>query len=177
MTLCGVRCASSFRRAARVTGRSSSRRRLSARRRLSSTRPTTRPWSSSRTASTASWLDRPSRRSSGRRFSACTRLGRRCASRPPTGSGAIVSGSRSRPRSSACSLCTAGAERVRVGLNVLHLVPRETGGGELYVRRLVPALLEAGGDLELVVFAGDEAAPSLARERWASDVELVHLHV
>ena len=66
---------------------------------------------------------------------------------------------------------------MRVGLNVLHLVPRETGGGELYVRRLVPALLEAGRDLELVVFAGDEGAPSLAKEPWAPDVELIHVPV
>ena len=66
---------------------------------------------------------------------------------------------------------------MRVGLNVLHLVPRETGGGELYVRRLIPALLEAGGNLELVVFAGDEGAPSLAREPWAADVDLVHVPV
>jgi glycosyltransferase involved in cell wall biosynthesis len=66
---------------------------------------------------------------------------------------------------------------VRVGLNVLHLVPRETGGGELYVRRLIPALLEAGRELELVVFAGHEAAPSFAAEPWASEVELVHVPV
>ena len=66
---------------------------------------------------------------------------------------------------------------MRVGLNALHLVPRETGGGELYVRRLVPALLEAGTDLQLVVFAGDEGAPSLAKEPWSTDVELVHVPV
>jgi glycosyltransferase involved in cell wall biosynthesis len=66
---------------------------------------------------------------------------------------------------------------VRVGLNALHLVPRETGGGELYVRRLVPALIEARRDLELVVFAGDEGSPSLAKEPWAPDVELVHVPV
>jgi glycosyltransferase involved in cell wall biosynthesis len=66
---------------------------------------------------------------------------------------------------------------VRVGLNVLHLVPRETGGGELYARRLIPALLAAGSDLELVVFVRHEAAPSLAAEPWASDVELVHMPV
>jgi len=66
---------------------------------------------------------------------------------------------------------------VRVGLNVLHLVPRETGGGELYVRRLVPALLEAGDDLQLVVFTGREAATSFAAEPWASDVELVQVPV
>jgi glycosyltransferase involved in cell wall biosynthesis len=66
---------------------------------------------------------------------------------------------------------------VRVGLNILHLVPRETGGGELYVRRLIPALLDASRDLELVVFAGHEATPSLAAEPWASDLELVHVPV
>lgn len=66
---------------------------------------------------------------------------------------------------------------MRVGLNVLHLVPRETGGGELYVRRLIPALLEAGQALELVVFTGHEASPSLSAEPWASDVELVHVPV
>jgi glycosyltransferase involved in cell wall biosynthesis len=66
---------------------------------------------------------------------------------------------------------------MRVGLNVLHLVPRETGGGELYSRRLIAALLEARADLGLVVFAGREAAPSLAEEPWASDVELVRLPV
>jgi glycosyltransferase involved in cell wall biosynthesis len=66
---------------------------------------------------------------------------------------------------------------VRVGLNVLHLVPRETGGGELYARRLIPALLETRSDLRLVVFAGHEAAPALASEPWASEVELVHLAV
>ncbi len=66
---------------------------------------------------------------------------------------------------------------MRVGLNALHLVPRETGGGELYVRRLVPALLESAPDLELVVFAGHEASPSLAAEPWAHDVELVHVPV
>jgi glycosyltransferase involved in cell wall biosynthesis len=66
---------------------------------------------------------------------------------------------------------------VRVGLNVLHLVPSETGGGELYARRLIPALLEARSDLRLVVFAGHEAAPSLAAEPWASEIELIHVPV
>ena len=66
---------------------------------------------------------------------------------------------------------------MRVGINALHLVPRETGGGELYVRRLIPALLEAGRDLELVVYVRQQAAPSLAAEPWASDVELVHMPV
>ena len=43
---------------------------------------------------------------------------------------------------------------LHVGLNALHLVPGETGGGETYVRRLVPALLGARDDLRLTVFAG-----------------------
>jgi glycosyltransferase involved in cell wall biosynthesis len=61
---------------------------------------------------------------------------------------------------------------VRVGLNMLHLVPGETGGSELYARRLVPALLEAG-DLTLTVFAPSAALDSLVTEPWGRDVELV----
>jgi glycosyltransferase involved in cell wall biosynthesis len=66
---------------------------------------------------------------------------------------------------------------MHVGLNMLHLVPRETGGSELYARRLVPALLEAHNDLRLTIFAGHEATPSLAGEPWARDLELVHVPV
>lgn len=64
---------------------------------------------------------------------------------------------------------------MRVGLNALHLVPGETGGMEVYARRLVPALLEEG--LELVLFCGREATPSLQVEPWARDVEIVELPV
>ena len=66
---------------------------------------------------------------------------------------------------------------MRVGLNLLQLVPRETGGGELYARRLIPALLEARPDLKLVVFAGYEAIPPLSAEAWTDDVELVRIPV
>ena len=58
---------------------------------------------------------------------------------------------------------------------MLHLVPGETGGSELYARRLVPALLEAGDGLELVVLASGRAIPSLAEESWADSVELAGL--
>jgi glycosyltransferase involved in cell wall biosynthesis len=58
---------------------------------------------------------------------------------------------------------------------MLHLVPRETGGLELYARRLVPALLEAG--VELTVLASREGAPSLRLEPWAADVEITELPV
>ena len=65
----------------------------------------------------------------------------------------------------------------RVGLNLLHLVPGETGGAEVYARRLIPALLEARPTLRLTLFAGREAGPALASEAWAGDVEMVELPV
>jgi len=60
---------------------------------------------------------------------------------------------------------------------VLYLVPGETGGGETYVRRLVPALLEARDDVRLTVFAGAEAYPSLSAEPWAGDAAVIRLPV
>ena len=42
---------------------------------------------------------------------------------------------------------------MKVGLNLLHLVPGETGGAELYARRLIPALQEL--DVELALFTGE----------------------
>jgi glycosyltransferase involved in cell wall biosynthesis len=66
---------------------------------------------------------------------------------------------------------------LRVGLNALHLVPGETGGGEIYARRLVPALVEAAPEIELVLFAGREAAPALGQEGWAEAVEVVRIPV
>jgi glycosyltransferase involved in cell wall biosynthesis len=59
---------------------------------------------------------------------------------------------------------------LHVGVNALHLVPGETGGGETYVRRLVPALLEARGDLRLTVLVGREAHPALAAELAGAEV-------
>jgi glycosyltransferase involved in cell wall biosynthesis len=66
---------------------------------------------------------------------------------------------------------------VRAGLNLLHLVPNETGGSEIYARRLIPALLAEATDLRLTIFAGREAAPVLRAEPWASSVQLVELPV
>jgi glycosyltransferase involved in cell wall biosynthesis len=62
-------------------------------------------------------------------------------------------------------------------MNMLHLVPRETGGSELYARRLVPALLEASPGIELTLFAAREGAPSLAAEPWAGELRIVELPV
>ena len=46
----------------------------------------------------------------------------------------------------------------RVGLNLLFLVPGETGGPEVYARNLVPRLAEIRPDLEFVAYVNREAA-------------------
>src|SRR5260370_39159847 len=66
---------------------------------------------------------------------------------------------------------------LRVRLNALQLIPGGTGAGETYVRRVAPALLETGGNLELTVFAGNEGHASLAREPWAGEATLVRVPV
>src|SRR4029450_6062765 len=60
---------------------------------------------------------------------------------------------------------------------MLHLVPRETGGSELYARRLVPALLERQPELQLTIFAGREAVSSLPSGPWGGDVEITEIRV
>jgi len=60
---------------------------------------------------------------------------------------------------------------------MLHLVPRETGGSELYARRLVPALLEGRPEVQLCIFAAREAVSSLKSEPWASEAEIVEIPV
>jgi len=50
------------------------------------------------------------------------------------------------------------SELRRVGLNLLYLVPGETGGSEVYARNLVPKLAEQRPDLELTAFVNREAA-------------------
>jgi glycosyltransferase involved in cell wall biosynthesis len=64
-----------------------------------------------------------------------------------------------------------------VGLNALHLVPGETGGSELYARRLVGALAASDRAPRLIVFAPHESAASLAAEPWAERVEIVRVPV
>ncbi|MEX2103680.1 MAG: glycosyltransferase, partial [Gaiellaceae bacterium] len=65
---------------------------------------------------------------------------------------------------------------LQVGLNALHVVPEETGGSELYARRLVPALIQAGG-AALTLFASREGYPAFAAEPWADELELVRVPV
>ncbi len=50
----------------------------------------------------------------------------------------------------------------RVGLNLLYLVPGETGGMETYARSLIPALNRARPTVELVAFANREALDDLS---------------
>jgi glycosyltransferase involved in cell wall biosynthesis len=64
---------------------------------------------------------------------------------------------------------------MHIGLNALHLVPAETGGSELYARRLVEALARTEPTLRLTVFASRLAVPSLEKEEWPSQVEVVGL--
>jgi len=66
---------------------------------------------------------------------------------------------------------------MNVGLNLLHLVPEETGGSELYARRLTAALLERSPELRLTLFATPASAPSLRREAWGDELEIVPLNV
>jgi glycosyltransferase involved in cell wall biosynthesis len=53
---------------------------------------------------------------------------------------------------------------MRVGLDLLYLVPGETGGRETYARELVPAMLARSPELELVVFVNRDAGAQLADE-------------
>jgi glycosyltransferase involved in cell wall biosynthesis len=60
---------------------------------------------------------------------------------------------------------------MHVAYNLLHIVPGETGGAEVYARRLLPALREADTELEMTVFLGGSAAD----EDWGEGVEVVPL--
>ncbi len=53
---------------------------------------------------------------------------------------------------------------MRVGLDLLYLVPGQTGGRETYARELVPAMQRQDPSLELVAFVNRDAGPRLAAE-------------
>lgn len=53
---------------------------------------------------------------------------------------------------------------MRVGLDLLYLVPGETGGRETYARELVPAMQELAPELELIAFVNRDAGAQLAAE-------------
>jgi glycosyltransferase involved in cell wall biosynthesis len=54
-------------------------------------------------------------------------------------------------------LCTT-APGLHVGLNLIYLVPGETGGTETYARELIPALLDVAPSLRLTAFVNRETA-------------------
>jgi len=60
---------------------------------------------------------------------------------------------------------------VHVAYNLLHLVPGETGGAEVYARRLLPALRATDPDLEMTLFIGGSAAS----EDWGEGVDVLPL--
>jgi len=53
---------------------------------------------------------------------------------------------------------------MRVGLDLLYLIPGETGGRESYARELVPAMIERCPELELVAFVSRDGGAQLARD-------------
>jgi glycosyltransferase involved in cell wall biosynthesis len=61
---------------------------------------------------------------------------------------------------------------VHVGLNLIYLVPGETGGMEVVARELIPALREAAPDLRLTTFINREAAEA-GEGPWIEEVRSV----
>ncbi|MBJ7457883.1 MAG: glycosyltransferase family 4 protein [Thermoleophilaceae bacterium] len=61
---------------------------------------------------------------------------------------------------------------MRVGLNLLYLVPGEVGGSEIYARELIAALAREEPGWEFVVFCGREAAAVLPDESWPANVRV-----
>jgi glycosyltransferase involved in cell wall biosynthesis len=53
---------------------------------------------------------------------------------------------------------------MRVGLDLLYLIPGQTGGRETYARELVPTMQRHDPALELVAFVNRDAGPHLAAE-------------
>jgi glycosyltransferase involved in cell wall biosynthesis len=53
---------------------------------------------------------------------------------------------------------------MRVGLDLLYLIPGESGGRESYARELAPAMLACDPGLELVAFVNRDAGRDFARE-------------
>src|SRR5439155_25166914 len=52
---------------------------------------------------------------------------------------------------------TTSLQVVNVGLNLIYLVPGETGGMETYARELIPALVRERPDLKITSFINREA--------------------
>ena len=68
------------------------------------------------------------------------------------------------------------APRMHVGLNLIFLVPGETGGMETYARELVPALARCAPDVRLTAFVNREMAEA-GDVRWGEGVRVVTVPV
>lgn len=64
-----------------------------------------------------------------------------------------------------------------IGLNMLYLVPGETGGMETYASMLIPALLQAGPSHSFIAFVNDEAISNGYCEQFGPALKLVHIKV
>lgn len=64
-----------------------------------------------------------------------------------------------------------------VGLNLLYLVPGETGGSETYARELIPELLAAAPQVHFTAFVNDEGLEGLRGDPWANGVAWEHIRV
>ena len=63
-------------------------------------------------------------------------------------------------------------DALRIGINLLYLVPGQVGGSEVLARELVRAVALERPDAGLVVFCGREAASALAAEDWPGNVTI-----
>jgi glycosyltransferase involved in cell wall biosynthesis len=62
---------------------------------------------------------------------------------------------------------------VRIGLNLLYLVPGETGGSETYARRLVPELARLAGPEALTLFVSPELGDEMRAASWVDGARVV----
>jgi glycosyltransferase involved in cell wall biosynthesis len=66
---------------------------------------------------------------------------------------------------------------LHLGLNLLYVVPGETGGSEIYARQLVPELAALRPRQPVWVFASPELADELRRRPWCDGLRVVRLPV
>jgi glycosyltransferase involved in cell wall biosynthesis len=67
--------------------------------------------------------------------------------------------------------------RLTLGLNLLYLVPGETGGTEVYARELTPRLAAARPGEPIWLFACEELADDLIAEPWCDEQRVVRLPI
>lgn len=66
---------------------------------------------------------------------------------------------------------------MRIGLNLMYLVPGEVGGTETYARELILELARLRAEDEFVVYCGREAAAVLPDPRWPGNVRVREIKV